>query len=702
MNLTRFAFIREFSFAKIGSMIVLLAWCQISLFAQSPSVLWSQRYDGNSHLIDAAQVVKIAGNGDVIVAGRSESVGAAGDLLVVRYAASNGTIVWQRRISPPEGGDQACRAMAIDSVGHVLLAGVRYDSFGYSDVLMVKLAGDTGNVLWTQFYAGSAGGDDEVAAMAVDVQNHLVVTGSTTLANGTVQQLLMKRSSSSGEMIWNVATNVAVEQRAVSVVIDTAGRVLVGAVEKNANLQGDWIVTQYNGTSGAQLWRTRIDGAAHGDDVLTDMEASTSNDVLICGSMSLSNGARRAALVKCASATGSVIWQQLQSNALSSSDSVAQSLALDAQGDVGVVGKITALSGNGDDWWVAKCAGGTGQFAWEQRLVAAVANNEALVVRASDAGQWFVAGRVDSGQGNWDFKTVKLNTASGSVLWQRVQSYSSTSNDIISDMQVEAGSRVVVTGNTDGDWWTHVLVDLQVQEPLLTVSAVGGSVIADGSAVVFGTQAVRAELRQRWTLTNSGSASWQAQSWWIDGVNAADWSVTQAPALTLAPGASTVVELKFSSQQAGNRTAAFHLQHNAVNQNVFDVDLQAVALSAQNDSDGDGLNDVAELSLAGMGFLWQQAQPTLVQTFKQGVAAAGYIAPEQMETLALGSPILERDLATGGFRLQLKLQHSSALSQWSDLVPAQVNGSGGSAVINVQIAPSSSATQFYRIVGQRP
>lgn len=680
---------------------LLLIGGNVALWAQNPSVVWSQRFDGAAHLIDAAQVVKIASNGDVIVAGRSERSTDLGDLFVMRYAGDTGAMVWQRRLSAPTACDDVCRAMVLDQVGNVLLAGVRYDATGFSDIMMAKIAGDTGSVLWTQTYAGSAGDDDDVAALDVDAQNNLIVAGSTTIANGTVQQLVMKRSSATGALAWSLQTNAVNGQRSVDVSVDQQGRVLVGAVALNALFKGDMIITQYNGSSGEQNWRASIDGAAQGDDQLSDISINSSNDVIVCGAMEMSNGARRGVIAKCAASNGTVLWQRLQSSVISSSESGAKSLALDAQGDVAVVGKISSLSVTGNDWWAAKCVGDSGQLIWEQRLTSAT-SGEALVVKVNEAGHLLVAGRVDVGPGNADFKTVKLAGTTGSVIWQQVQAYGASSNDLITDLALGAGSRVAITGRTNDDWWTHVLFDQQPQLPILRVTPLGSTEILDGATVVFGTTAAGVELRQQWQLTNAGTSTWQRQALVIDGAHASDWSVTQQPASTLAPGASTTLELRFAGVTAGTRSAALHFLHNDTGNSPFDVALQAVALSSQNDSDGDGLNDVAEWSLASLGFLWQQSQVPLVQSFKQGVAAAGYIAPEQIESVKLTTPLLQRDPVTGLFQLQLKLQRSVNLSQWSNLVPAQVNWSVGSASMNVSLPANSNATQFFRLQGDVP
>ena len=110
-------------------------------------------------------------------------------------------------------------------------------------------------------------------------------------------------------------------------------------------------------------------------------------------------------------------------------------------------------------------------------------------------------------------------------------------------------------------------------------------------------------------------------------------------------------------------------------------------LSAANDTDGDGLNDVAEARLTALGFNWQVAQPTLTAAFLADTALftqaqvsssrlAGQAdvtaAPDEfnlytldgLQDLFVDTPLLVRDPVTGKWTLTVALQRSTDLNSF--------------------------------------
>ena len=67
------------------------------------------------------------------------------------------------------------------------------------------------------------------------------------------------------------------------------------------------------------------------------------------------------------------------------------------------------------------------------------------------------------------------------------------------------------------------------------------------------------------------------------------------------------------------------------------------------------MNDQAELDLAALGFDPLVADTTSVAALRENANNADLYSPEQMQTLALGAPLLARDPASGSFTLTLGL-----------------------------------------------
>ena len=76
----------------------------------------------------------------------------------------------------------------------------------------------------------------------------------------------------------------------------------------------------------------------------------------------------------------------------------------------------------------------------------------------------------------------------------------------------------------------------------------------------------------------------------------------------------------------------------------------------------------------------------------------GLYTPDQMRTLALGRPVLERNPATGKFLLKLGVQKSTNLNQWLTLPVAGPNVSVNNNDIQVEFASPDGAA-FFRVEG---
>ena len=63
-----------------------------------------------------------------------------------------------------------------------------------------------------------------------------------------------------------------------------------------------------------------------------------------------------------------------------------------------------------------------------------------------------------------------------------------------------------------------------------------------------------------------------------------------------------------------------------------------------------------------------------------------------MQTLTLGSPLLERNAATGNFVLRLGVEQSPDLTNWTALP----------GTVDFTISPAGPAPHFFRVLGRKP
>ena len=134
------------------------------------NVKWFKTYGGDKE--DAFSDVKIAEDGDIIVAGYTESFGAGEKDVWVLRLDSNGNVKWQKTYGG-SANDKA-NAVAIADNGDVIVAGWT-ESFGAGNDAWVLRLDSQGNVKWQKTYGGSE--YNEAYAVAIANNGDIIVAG---------------------------------------------------------------------------------------------------------------------------------------------------------------------------------------------------------------------------------------------------------------------------------------------------------------------------------------------------------------------------------------------------------------------------------------------------------------------------------------------------------------------------------------------
>jgi uncharacterized repeat protein (TIGR02543 family) len=110
----------------------------------------------------------------------------------------------------------------------------------------------------------------------------------------------------------------------------------------------------------------------------------------------------------------------------------------------------------------------------------------------------------------------------------------------------------------------------------------------------------------------------------------------------------------------------------------------------------------AEAIAAGLGLVPESRIIAEREAAVQDVIADpnphGLYTPNQMHGLALGRPVLEKNILTGKMTLQLGLRRSTNLTDWADLGVVLSDVGVVNGKLSMQITPEGNAA-FYRIEG---
>lgn len=174
--------------------------------------------------------------------------------------------------------------------------------------------------------------------------------------------------------------------------------------------------------------------------------------------------------------------------------------------------------------------------------------------------------------------------------------------------------------------------------------------------------------------------------------------VTQPTSPVAAGGGNSSFEVRFAPTSEGMKTATLSIASNNSGENPFLIHLNGTGWFIDTDTDGDGLNDMAEYSMAALGFDWQVNQASLVNTYFANASGAGLYTPAQIQALHPGTPLIARDPASGRVKLTTRWQRATDLTDFADFAAPAGSAASISPAGDVQFElPSPEDKAFFRI-----
>jgi hypothetical protein len=163
-----------------------------------------------------------------------------------------------------------------------------------------------------------------------------------------------------------------------------------------------------------------------------------------------------------------------------------------------------------------------------------------------------------------------------------------------------------------------------------------------------------------YTLRNLGNATLSNVVVTITGPDMARFSIITPPAALVAAGGSTPFTVRFNIGAGPYpKSATLQIASSDAPQSPYLLHLTGYNLVSSADSDADGLNDVAEFRLSGLGFHHLVKQTSLVNALNQ----AGLYDAAQIQALAAGRPVLSQ-IAPGQFKLTFGVQKATQLTNF--------------------------------------
>jgi uncharacterized delta-60 repeat protein len=217
--------------------------------------LWVDRYNGPLNSTDQPTAIALDGQGNVYVTGFSLGSGSLYDCATIKYSPG-GERLWVKRYNGPANGSDEARAMAVDGQGNVYVAGWSESRIGY-DCITIKYS-TAGDQLWVKRYNGPGSPHDGAMAMALDGQGNVYVTGWSD-GSTTGSDYVTIKYSPSGEQLWVCRYSGNGDDRAVAMAVDGQGNVYVTGYSRGSKTGYDYATIKYS-PGGDRLWVQRYTG----------------------------------------------------------------------------------------------------------------------------------------------------------------------------------------------------------------------------------------------------------------------------------------------------------------------------------------------------------------------------------------------------------------------------------------------------------
>jgi len=202
------------------------------------NTLWQYRYGGNG--IDKAYCIRQTSDGGYIVAGETNSFGAAGIDVWVLKLKSDGDIEWEKRYGGA-GDDVAHSIQQTTSDGGYIVAG-ETSSFGAGDIDVWALKLDSnGGIEWQKRYGG--GGDDMAHSIQQTSDGGYIVAGETDFFVIVFADFWVLKLDSNGVVEWEKTYRGSFGDKAYSIhQTSNGGYIIAGKTSPNPVNADIWVL----------------------------------------------------------------------------------------------------------------------------------------------------------------------------------------------------------------------------------------------------------------------------------------------------------------------------------------------------------------------------------------------------------------------------------------------------------------------------
>ena len=407
--------------------------------------------------------------GAIFVSQQFTRYGPSYGFWTMKYDGVTGKAMWLApRILEVSGNAYAGpSAIAAASNGDVVVAGFAGDGSGRSRWVTIRYGRETGAVRWGPVFLGDGSESSSPYTISFDSVGDVLIAGSDSPwspSGGEPGWTIVKYDGQAGLLLWKtnrvgvpsipmVCPLSCFTPYGVKLALDRDRNVIltVSSFASTSSATGnyqEWLTTKYAGSNGAKLWGpVSFNGGGGGYEAPQELAVDAAGDVFVVGTASTPSRTERA-VVKDEGATGRAVWGPVFLGAFG----VARGLGmvLDGFGNAIVTGIPSSYPGDQpNDWNAVSLSGRSGTPLWLQRILPAVGGSPSAISLSANAGV-VVAG--NSPETNYQARILAIRASTGVPLWgpRAVSGVSATSRFPVSLAADSEGNALVVSQTFDG------------------------------------------------------------------------------------------------------------------------------------------------------------------------------------------------------------------------------------------------------------
>ncbi len=374
---------------------------------------WIARLPVGSSLSAGLGGMVVDPSGVTYVTGTSGSSGN-NDITTAAYAA-DGSLLWAKVFDGVQQWHDQARGITLGPDGSVWVCGNTPGPTSRAKVLVLNYAATDGTLRRTIEYTSDPGYSEAGASIAVDAQGNIYVGGGT---NGDGSDVFVLSFNPNGGLRWRKtwdgpAFGPYSQDHLQKIMLDPNGD-LVAMIDGVMNsLHSDYVIIKYNPDTGATIWEKYW--GLNGDDFPNNMEIGAGGDIFVSGTALALEGNNRYGTIRLRGSDGQLLWQDYSGRDYRNSQ---RGLAIDNAGGVYVTGSVDPdgdRSNSNDKFYTVKLDAATGAQQWSHLYGANCVGcfDAPGGIVGDSAGNIFLAGSTSSAPYSSDMILFVLDSATG-------------------------------------------------------------------------------------------------------------------------------------------------------------------------------------------------------------------------------------------------------------------------------------------------